>query len=459
MIYNRRYFLRKTGLIGGGLFVLNLNSQFLFAQSTSGRKGKTYYIDPELGDDANDGLSSSTPLKTYATREFTGGDTILFKRGSVIRDILHTQTGKDGAPITYGAYGKGAKPTFLGSVAIGDSKQWVEVQPSIWKYKGTFASKVCNLVFDGGLSCGNMRWNLIELKQQGEWHYSGNSTGDAGGGQSLPSSVLYLCSSTNPGNAYRDIECVLWGQRKLVGGNENIILENLCFRNSGVHGYQESHVRNVVIRDCEFRFIGGAVWSSEKRIRFGNAVELWDGARNIIVERCTFDNIYDSAVTHQGGGTRHIPEKLYFRNNRFSNYGMSAYECREPSQEVYFEGNTCTNAGCGFSMQGEKPPRQSEIYPQPMGHHVFIWRIDPGTQLGHIYIRNNIFCEAPYGAAIYSIIDPADEQKFILDHNHYRQTTGDLLIHFGGRSYKPSEFACYQNECNQDKHSKIEKPE
>lgn len=110
-------------------------------------------------------------------------------------------------------------------------------------------------------------------------------------------------------------------------------------------------------------------------------------------------------------------------------------------------------------MQGDLPPHQSEIYPQPVGHHVFIWRVNPGTQPGNVYIRNNTFSEAPYGAAIYSIIDPADEQKFILDHNHYCQTTGEILIHLDGRSYKPSEFDRYQKDCRQDKHSKIIKPD
>ena len=32
-----------------------------------------------------------------------------------------------------------------------------------------------------------------------------------------------------------------------------------------------------------------------------------------------------------------------------------------------FEHNTCINAGGGFSMQGESPPRQSDPYPQPGG--------------------------------------------------------------------------------------------
>ena len=80
-------------------------------------------------------------------------------------------------------------------------------------------------------------------------------------------------------------------------------------------------------------------------------------------------------------------------------------------------------------------------------------------------------------------IDSADEQKFILDHNCYWQTTGNLLIQLGKgaenwdeamnawlttggtltdwsgrRTYLPSEFSRYQAECGQDQHSLVAKP-
>jgi len=421
----------------------------------------TYYIDPAAGDDTHGGLSPGRPLKTYVTREFAGGDTVLFKRGSVIRAALHTRTGAERAPITYGAYGEGDKPVFMGSVAVGNPDSWVEERPGIWRYTKIFTSEVCNLIFNDVEACGNLRWEIADLRQPGEWHYTAiglSSAGECGGDRDGREGILYLCSPKNPGHAYADIECALWGQRRLVGGQQHVILENLSFQNAGVHGYQDNHARQVVIRNCEFRFIGGAVWNRERRIRFGNAIEFWDGANDITVENCLFDNIYDSGITHQGGETRNIPARLYFRHNLFTNCGMAAYECREPSQEVYFEYNTCVNAGGGFNMQGETPPRQSEIHPQPMGHHVFIWKVEPNTQPGHVYIRHNIFCEAPYGAAIYSIIDPADERKLLLDNNTYWQTTGELLNHWGGRSYRPEDFSRYQAESGQDGQSKVAEP-
>lgn len=413
---------------------------------------RNFHIDPQDGDDNNDGLTPARPIKTYAGRSFTGGDAVLFKRGSNLRDMLYTCNGSEAAPITYGAYGEGPKPAFLGSVAIGDRGKWVEERPSVWRYAEPLPSEVCNLVFNNGAACGILRWQPDALTQPGDWHYTGFGKQDKGG------DLLYLCSPENPGIAHTDIECVLWGHRKLAGGERNIIIENLNFQNSGVHGYQQFHARNVVIRNCDFRFIGGAVWDRERRMRFGNAIELWDGGGDVLVENCLFDNIYDSGVTHQGGGTKNIPERIRFRNNLFVDIGLAAYESREPSREVYFEHNTCVNAGGGFSMQGEAPPRRSDPYPQPVGYHVWAWMIEPGTQPGNVYVRNNIFCES-YGPAVCLSIDPADADKFQLDHNCYWRTSSGRLIEWGGgRAYAAAEFARYQAECARDANSRIAEP-
>jgi len=455
--------------------------------SKAGPMNRTiYHVDPVSGDDAHDGLSPDRPVKTYAGRDLVPGDTMLFKRGSVIRDMLHTRNGAEGAPVTYGAYGEGEKPAFLGSVPVGDPDLWVEEQPSVWRFTGVFPSEACNLVFNGGAACGILRWQREDLRQPGDWHYTTMGAASAGkswGGQDHRDGVLYLYAPTNPGRTWRDIECVLWGQRRLVGGQRHLILENLSFRNSGVHGYQDAQTSNIVIRNCEFRFIGGAVWHRQHRIRFGNGVEFWDGASDITVEGCWFDNIYDSAVTHQGGETRNIPQRIYFRDNLFVDCGLSAYESREPAREIFFEHNTCINSGGGFSMQGEAPPRRSDPYPQPVGYQVFIFMIDANTQPGPVCIRHNIFCGG-YGAAISAVIEPADARQFVFDHNAYWQTPGAPLVQIGrllpgttwrevlatmidggrwpvaadGRTYSPAEFSRYQVETGQDAHSRVAEP-
>jgi hypothetical protein len=418
---------------------------------------RTYYIDPKAGKDTNSGLDESQARATCNNLALMPGDTVLFKRGSLIRGGLEACCGSELGDITYGAYGTGEKPVFSGSVPVDGEDLWIEEAPSVWRFTGTFSSEVCNLIFNGK-TCGNLRWSKEDLKCQGEWYFTllGCST-DEDKNKIVQEGVLYLFSSSNPGSCYKSVECALWGHRRLVWGKSHIVFENLVFQNSGVHGYQEFSPHHITIRNCEFHFIGGAVWSREKKIRFGNAVEFWDGAWDINVENCIFTNIYDSGVTHQGVDTEKLPERLYFRNNRFEACGMAAYECRGPAaSEVYFENNTCINAGGEFAMQGEPPPRQSEIYPQPMGHHVFIWLIGKDTQKGKVYIRNNIFNEAPNGAAIYSIIDPGDEKQFVIENNCYRQKKGSILMRMNNKLYGPEEFEAYKAETGHDAQSIME---
>ena len=420
----------------------------------------TYYIDPEKGCDSYDALSPENAKQSYRSLHLLPGDTILFKRGTVQRDVLEMTEGERDAPITYGAYGEGEKPRFLGSANITDAQAWTEEQPNIWRYQREIPGEVCNVIFNGGESCGNLSWTPEELAKQGDWHYTQigkNDSREEAAILRIPE-AFYLYSKGNPGDVYENIECAVYGQRTMLKGRRWVIAENLAFCNSGVHGYGESKPEHVVIRHCEFRFIGGCIWSRRLKIRFGNGVECWDGGHDCLIEGNMFDNVYDSCVTHQGSDNTEVPERIYFLNNTFQNYGMAAYECRDRiGRDIRFDGNRCIGAGEGFALQNETPPRRSEIWPQPLGHHVFIWRIDNPTDGGQISVQNNVFYKSPYGAAIYSIINPEAEKQFIIDHNRYYKESNELLIRMAGKNFALSEFTSYQAETGQDRNSCIEK--
>ncbi len=418
---------------------------------------KTYYVDPLFGNDNYSGLDILQPIKSYQCLHLLPGDTVLFKRGSIIRGELHASDGSEKGYITYGAYGTGRNPAFLGSVPLNDPDEWHEELPSVWKFHTPFSSEVCNLIFNDGRSFGIMRWQPEDLKDQGEWYFTQLGQSSEADRAELThewaDGELYVYSSKNPSLFYNSIECVLWGNRKLADGKQYIIFENLVFKNAGVHGYQESRAHHIIIRNCEFRFIGGGVWSREIKLRFGNAVEFWDGAEDVYVEKCVFTDVYDSGVTHQGSDGSGPYERIFFRNNLFISNGMAAYECRGPAAgEVYFENNTCINAGFGFSMQGEDPPRQADKNP-PTANHVLIWLIGKGSQKGKVYIRDNVFYEAPYGAVIYSMIEPEDEKYYVIDKNFYCQSEGNLLMHFGGKDYSADRFGSFKTDTGNDEHS------
>jgi hypothetical protein len=81
-------------------------------------RAATYYVSPR-GDDSKLGTAAATAWKTCGKvngTAFQPGDAILFERGGQWREALRpTANGATGKPITFDAYGKGAKPILWGS--------------------------------------------------------------------------------------------------------------------------------------------------------------------------------------------------------------------------------------------------------------------------------------------------------------------------------------------------------
>ena len=96
----------------------------------------TFYVKP-AGDDAADGKSVDRAWKTCAkvnAAKFSAGDVILFQRGGQWRESLNCSSdGAAGSPITYDAFGNGAKPTFFGSDLLDPSK-FTSAGTDAWTY-------------------------------------------------------------------------------------------------------------------------------------------------------------------------------------------------------------------------------------------------------------------------------------------------------------------------------------
>lgn len=427
----------------------------------------TYYIDSTKGKATNNGLTETSPNNSYRNIDIKPGDTILFKAGSIFRDRLYSPNGEEGKPITWDMYGIGKKPEFWGSVDVTDASKWVEEEKNIWKYidSESFFNEPCNLIFNDN-DCGVLAWEYKDLDSQGKWFYThlGYDRYD----RKMPDHLkdkpkfLYLYSEKNPAEYYGHIECALYYERIMMMASEYVSINNICVKYGGCHGFATLYgLKNVTLNNCEFRFIGGAVWDEIGRVRFGNGAEIWCRGENFTVENCLFDEIYDSCTTQQGMNDEFGPCKnIIMRNNIFRNYGMAAYELRDRVViNSHFDNNICIGAGLGFSLQGETPPRKSELWPQPMGHHLFLWRIHKSSENGSLTINNNIFHEAPYGAAIYSTIHRDAEKQIHLSGNTYYSSLDEdaLLIRMGGNNYSKKTFEQYVEENDNDRGSKLEK--
>ncbi|MBE7042205.1 MAG: hypothetical protein E7399_01750 [Ruminococcaceae bacterium] len=406
----------------------------------------TYYIDANNGSNTNDGLSEQTPLQNDRELALTlkPGDTVLFKRGTFIRDHLHNVCGEEGNPITYASYGEGEQPIFCGSVDLSDVSLWRQEEPNLWVCD-SLELEAGNLVFNHGTHCGTLRWEKKDLCEQGDFY--DNCFGLTHKKKTLlPDHALYLYSEKNPGEYYEQIECVVFRENWALASNgHDMNFIGLTFINQ-LHGIAgDGASRNLIIKNCIFSHIGGCVWSEEKRIRYGNAVETWDIGDHIEISYCIFNEIYDSGVTHQGGPNCQPSDGFICHHCLFIKCGMGAYEQRDKLPIFgQFNHNTCVDAGLGFSIQGEELPRYSEIWPEPMGHHIFLWRIPQGTEGGCLEIKNNIFCNAPIGAAIYSIISKEAEDQTIISGNRYYTENTELLNRWNEINYQ--KFEDYQED-------------
>lgn len=405
-----------------------------------------YYIDNQNGNNSLNGLSPDTARKDYTDIELEKGDTVLFKRGSFYRSMLEAK-----ADVSYGSYGEGELPTFCGSTDVSSEEDWIETEtPNVWKCVKPILGDVGNMLYNENDCAATFRWTKEELAAQGDFYDEGIVIGDR---IELKTNVpgLYLYSEGNPALFYSHIEAISYNTRVLVALRSGMSFENLRFINSGVHA-MAGHGNNITVRGCVFENIGGCAWSRDLKVRFGNGFEIWHKGNDILIENCHFKNVYDSCVTHQGPGEKTEPTNNFIcRNCTFDTYGMAAFEYRDKLPiNSSFTNNVCLNAGCGFAMLGETLPRLSEIWPQPMGHHIFMWRIPKATEGGSLVIENNYFGPAPVGAAIYSIISPEAEAQTKLDNNKY--TKNDILLNrWGGENY--NDLEAYKSASGQDKNS------
>src|SRR6185312_4145434 len=89
----------------------------------------TYYVSP-TGNDLSSGTSTTSAFRTIDRLEnapLKTGDTILFQRGGVWRDLLYTTA----SGLTYGAYGTGARPVITGADLV--SGPWTLASPNVWR--------------------------------------------------------------------------------------------------------------------------------------------------------------------------------------------------------------------------------------------------------------------------------------------------------------------------------------
>ena len=140
----------------------------------------TYYVSSS-GNDANNGTSTTTPWRTISkinNSTFLPGDFILFRRGDSWREeLIIPSSGLAGNPITFSAYGNGAKPVINGADLI---TNWVSAGTNIWSIASTLPGWAMVIVDDSIYA----ETSSISTLSPGKYF--------------IGSGTLYIYSTTNP---------------------------------------------------------------------------------------------------------------------------------------------------------------------------------------------------------------------------------------------------------------------
>lgn len=274
------------------------------------------------------------------------GDRVEFDRGGVWRGNLTLQSGTPVRPITYGARsGTGPLPLLLGSRALpATASLWVSAGGRVWQT--AFAGDPCNLIFDGEQSCGRKRHTLALLERQGDYYGSGTA--------------LYLYSALSPALWYSQIEVAQkgppggWGTMN-ARGKTDLLIQDLDFRYAGMGALNLEHeVQRIVVQRCSLSWIGGVTWRADTGVRAGNAVQIWQSGRDIVVRGCRFDQVFDAAISPQADEelSSNWVERMWFYCNAIdrTEYAFEGWNRNRLGtlRDIVFAHNVCRDNGGGW---------------------------------------------------------------------------------------------------------------
>ena len=406
--------------------------------------GQIYYVSAD-GDDHNDGLSPKRPLRSLDkvnSLDLKPNDGVMFRRGDIWRGRILTKAG-----VTYSAYGRGEKPRIYGSPYDAAKKgKWLETTTAnVYMYSEELPDDVGTLVFNGGNEVAIKVLKVIDEEGRITHNYTGESFT---GGYDLKRDLdfyhdyqdkkrIYLCSTKgNPAERFSSIELLTRGT--VVQTVDNVHIDNLCVMYGGSHGIGGSSTKSLKVTNCVVGWIGGSVLTpyppkGRQYVRYGNAVEIYGGCGEYIVDNCYIYQIYDAGITVQTqediSDTSRMMRNVRFSNNLIERCEMSIeyylgakFKPTDSYMEnILYEGNILRLAGYGWGEQ----------HPQPAwGAHLKSWWMHY-NQAYNFVIRNNVFDRSD--ANLINVVASKAEWLPKMENNTYIQ----YLDADGGRIGQP----------------------
>lgn len=248
----------------------------------------SFFVSSGTGNDDGPGTVES-PLASIAAAVASvgSGDSLFLKRGDTWFESFSMGSRTDVRGLRIGTYGRGPRPMLCG---LKCSNIWNETQPGVWCIDLTVASDqirgfrseavdVGFIVDQTGNVHGVKRWELESLKDP--WDFYSDEE------------YLYVKSNVDPG-AGVGIAVKANG----VNVPRDVVVQSLHIYGWGGHGIQQRDGLNSVVEDCVVELIGGSQLSGTTR--YGNGVEVWIGAENVVYRGNCVRQTYDAAFTMQG---------------------------------------------------------------------------------------------------------------------------------------------------------------
>lgn len=361
--------------------------------------GTKYYVSSINGDDFNPGTSPDKAFKSIeslATITLKDGDAVLFERGSVFR-LYSTLLASNG--VTYGSYGIGEKPKIYGSAINLVNVSWTpSVKKNVWQIDYDYAD-CAGMFFDHGKEIGFKRTGLRNLKKNTDFY------------QDPATDILYVyCDKGNPAKVYKSIEFST--QMKIIGipsGISDVTIDNLCLKYGGVMAVSGTwNNNNINITNCEMGYIGGGT-TKDGNSRYGNAIQFWTGANDIVCNHNWIYQVWDTAITWQGyGGEDYKYTDIAFCNNLLE-YNNGDFEFWDDDSSV----NNFTISGniMRFTSLGWGTREDDGGYRGIDGS--FVGNTKPIKTINNLRIENNII-DSPGRYIINWTVDPLTINKGIL---------------------------------------------
>lgn len=322
--------------------------------------GRNIYVS-ENGDDAADGL---TPASAWRSLDKVNdvvlgyADTVRFRCGDVFRGGLIPQSGRPGESVVYTSYGDGVKPVLEPSWDASSQSDWVKVGRKLWKCEKPSQDELGNIIFNHGSKGCAWKVDNPELLKGKDLHFCWVKDEKA----------VYLVSRRNPAKRFKSIELAEKHHIIAEHNTHDVVYDGLWLRYGAAHGIGGANTSNIVVRDLDISWIGGSTLYYDeggRGVRYGNGIEFWGNATNILVENCRVWECWDAALTNQSNVVGAIQENITWRNNEIWNseysyeYWQQGEGCR--TRNVLFENNVCRKAGYGWGHKQRWNPNAGHL--------------------------------------------------------------------------------------------------